>query len=171
MLVGWAINSAMIILAAATFYLHHDKVDELQQAQTMLGPLLGNHAGVVFAIALFFAGIASSITSGMAGGSIFAGLFSEPYDVKDNHSRLGIALSLITALLLIFIIGSPFKALIISQMILSVQLPFTIFLQIYLTSSKEVMGKYVNTKSTTVLMLLIGLIVTFLNVLLFMSFL
>lgn len=171
MLVGWAINSAMIILAAATFYLHHDKVDELQQAQTMLGPLLGNHAGVVFAIALLFAGIASSITSGMAGGSIFAGLFSEPYDVKDNHSRLGIALSLITALLLIFIIGSPFKALIISQMILSVQLPFTIFLQIYLTSSKEVMGKYVNTKSTTVLMLLIGLIVTFLNVLLFMSFL
>jgi manganese transport protein len=72
---------------------------------------------------------------------------------------------------LIFVIGSPFKALIISQMVLSIQLPFTIFLQIYLTSSKEVMGKYVNTKSTTVLMLFIGLIVTFLNVLLFISFL
>jgi manganese transport protein len=170
MLIGWAINSAMIILAAATFFTKGVKVDELQQAQSMLGPLLGNNAGVVFAIALLFAGIASSITSGMAGGSIFSGLFSEPYDISDNHSRLGIALSLIIALLLIFVIGNPFRALIISQMILSIQLPFTIFLQIYLTSSREVMGKYVNTKSTTVVMLIIGSIVTFLNILLFISF-
>lgn len=170
MLIGWAINSSMIILAAATFFTKGVKVDELQQAQSMLGPLLGNNAGVVFAIALLFAGIASTITSGMAGGSIFSGLFSEPYDINDNHSRLGIALSLIIALLLIFVIGNPFRALIISQMILSIQLPFTIFLQIYLTSSREVMGKYVNTKSTTVVMLIIGSIVTFLNVLLFISF-
>jgi len=170
MIIGWAINSAMIILAAATFFKTGVKVNELQQAQSMLGPLLGNNAGVVFAIALLFAGIASSITSGMAGGSIFAGLFSEPYDIKDNHSRLGIALSLLVALFLIFIIGDAFNALIISQMVLSVQLPFTIFLQIYLTSSRKVMGKYVNTKSTTGLMLFIGLIVTFLNVLLFISF-
>jgi manganese transport protein len=170
MLIGWAINSAMIILAATTFFTHEVKVGELQQAQSMLGPLLGNNAGVVFAIALLFAGIASSITSGMAGGSIFAGLFSEPYDIKDNHSRLGIALSLLVALVLIFVIKNPFSALIISQMILSIQLPFTIFLQIYLTSSSKVMGKYVNSKSTTVLMLLIGGIVTFLNVLLFISF-
>ena len=170
MLVGWAINSAMIILAASTFYTSGAKVNELQQAQSMLGPLLGNNAGVVFAIALLFAGIASSITSGMAGGSIFAGLFSEPFDVKDNHSRIGIGISLLVALVLIFIIGNPFKALIISQMVLSIQLPFTIFLQIYLTSSPKVMGKYVNTKSTTILMLLIGSIVTFLNILLFISF-
>lgn len=171
MAIGWAINSAMIILAATTFFKSGVKVDELQQAQSMLGPLLGNNAGVVFAIALLFAGIASSITSGMAGGSIFAGLFSEPYDIKDNHSRLGIAFSLLFALLLIFIVGNPFNALIISQMVLSIQLPFTIFLQIYLTSSPKVMGKYVNSKYTTGLMLIIGLIVTFLNVLLFISFL
>ncbi len=170
MLIGWAINSAMIILAATTFHEHGMKVNELQQAQSMLGPLLGNNAGVVFAIALLFAGIASSITSGMAGGSIFAGLFSEPYDIKDNHSRLGIGFSLIIALVLIFVIKNPFKALIISQMILSIQLPFTIFLQIYLTSSSKVMGKYANSKFTTILMLLIGSIVTFLNVLLFISF-
>jgi manganese transport protein len=170
MVIGWAINSAMIILAATTFFKSGVKVDELQQAQSMLGPLLGNNAGVVFAIALLFAGIASSITSGMAGGSIFAGLFSEPYDIKDNHSRLGIAISLLIALILIFLIGNPFNALIISQMVLSIQLPFTIFLQIYLTSSKTVMGKYVNSRYTTGLMLFIGLIVTFLNVLLFISF-
>lgn len=170
MLIGWAINSAMIILAAATFFSQKIQVGELQQAQSMLSPLLGNNAGVVFAIALLFAGLASSITSGMAGGSIFSGIFNEPYDIKDNHSRLGIALSLLTALLLIFLVGNAFKALIFSQMILSVQLPFTIFLQIYLTSSRKVMGKYVNAKSTTAIMLLVGSIVTFLNVLLFISF-
>jgi manganese transport protein len=170
MLIGWAINSSMIILAAATFFTKGVHVDELQQAQSMLGPLLGNNAGVVFAIALLFAGIASTITSGMAGGSIFSGIFSEPYDIKDNHSRLGIALSLLIALALIFVISNAFKALIISQMILSIQLPFTIFLQIYLTSSRKVMGKYVNVKSTTILMLLVGSIVTFLNILLFISF-
>jgi len=170
MLIGWAINSSMIILAASTFHTSGVKVTELQQAQSMLGPLLGNNAGVVFAIALLFAGIASSITSGMAGGSIFAGLFSEPYDIKDNHSRLGIALSLLTALILIFVIRNPFKALIISQMILSIQLPFTIFLQIYLTSSRKVMGNYVNSRFTTALMLLIGMIVTFLNIFLFISY-
>ena len=170
MFIGWAINSAMIILAATTFHSNGVKVGELQQAQSMLGPLLGENAAVVFAIALLFAGIASSITSGIAAGSIFSGLFSEPYDIKDNHSRLGIGLSLITALLLIFVIGNPFSALIISQMILSIQLPFTIFLQIYLTSSSKVMGKYVNAKSTTVIMLLVGAIVTFLNILLFISF-
>lgn len=170
MLIGWAINSSMIILAASTFHTQGVRVTELQQAQSMLGPLLGNNAGVVFAIALLFAGVASSITSGMAGGSIFAGLFSEPYDIKDNHSRLGIALSILTALLLIFLIQDTFKALIISQMILSIQLPFTIFLQIYLTSSRKVMGKYVNSAFTTALMLLIGMIVTFLNVFLFVSY-
>lgn len=170
MLIGWAINSSMIILAATTFYTNGVKVDELQQAQSMLGPLLGNNAGVVFAVALLFAGIASSITSGMAGGSIFAGLFGEPFDVKDNHSRMGIAISLLVATILIFIIGNPYQALIISQMILSIQLPFTIFLQIYLTSSPKVMGKYANSKLTTAIMLAIGAVVTFLNILLFISF-
>ena len=63
MLVGWAINSAMILLAAATFFKVGTEVTELQQAQGLLAPLLGMHAGIVFAVALLFAGIASTITS------------------------------------------------------------------------------------------------------------
>ncbi len=169
MIIGWAINSAMILLAASTFHKNGIQVTELQQAKEMLNPLLGSFAAVIFAIALLFAGIASTITSGMAGGSIFAGIFGEPLDLKDNHSRLGIYISLITALLIIFLIGDPFKGLIISQMLLSVQLPFTIFTQVYLTSSKKVMGKYANRKSTIVLLLTIGVIVTYLNIRLLIS--
>ena len=73
------------------------------------------------------AGISSTITSGMAAGSIFAGIFGESYHINDSHSQVGVILSLGIALLLIFFIGDPFKGLLISQMVLSIQLPFTVF--------------------------------------------
>lgn len=170
MLIGWAINSAMILLAAVTFFKAGTLVTELQQAKSLLDPLLGIHAGIVFAVALLFSGIASTITSGMAAGSIFSGIFSEPYDIKDNHSRLGITISFVVALLIIFIISNPFSGLIYSQMILSIQLPITIFVQVWLTSSEKVMGKYKNTKLDKILLYLIGGIVTALNIALFISF-
>ena len=169
MLVGWGINSAMILLAAATFFVHQTPVTELGQASSLLAPLLGQHAMVVFAIALLFSGLASTITSGMAAGTIFAGMSKEPYDIRDNHSRLGVAVSLLLALGIIFLISNPFKGLILSQMILSIQLPFTIFLQVYLTSSSKVMGRYKNSLFTKALLLLIGAVVTALNIALFVS--
>jgi manganese transport protein len=171
MIVGWAINSAMILLAAATFYANTKKVDELQQAKSLLEPLLGANASVIFAVALLFAGVASSITSGMAAGSIVSGMYNEPYDVRDNHSRIGIFISLIGALLIIFFIQDPFKGLIWSQVFLSIQLPFTIAIQVYLTSSKKVMGRYANSRFLIGLLLLIGSIVTLLIIKLLIDFL
>nr|WP_310600244.1 Nramp family divalent metal transporter [Desulfobulbus sp.] len=170
MLVGWAINSAMILLAAATFFKNGTPVDELPQAQSLLVPLLGNSAADVFAVALLFAGLASTVTSAMAGGSIFAGIFNEPYDIKDSHSRLGVCISVIGALLLLFWVNDSFKALIVSQMALSIQLPLTIWMQIYLTSSPTVMGKHANPLSTRIMLWTIGVVVSGLNVLLFASF-
>jgi manganese transport protein len=163
MIVGWAINSAMILLAAASFFTFGRKVDELQQAKKLLEPLLGTNASVVFAVALLFAGVASTITSGMAGGSIVSGMYKEPYNVRDNHSRIGIIISLVVALIIIFFIGNPFKGLILSQVFLSIQLPFTVVMQIYLTSSKKVMGKYANSRFLIGLLSVIAGIVTFLN--------
>lgn len=169
MIVGWAINSAMIILAAATFFKTKTPVTELEQAKSLLAPLLGTHAAFVFAVALFFSGISSTITSGMAAGTIFAGMFKEPYDINDNHSRLGISISLILALVIIFLISNPFNGLIISQMCLSIQLPFTIFLQVYLTSSQKVMGKFKNSNFSKIILYLLGGIVALLNIALFIS--
>lgn len=169
MLIGWAINSAMILLAAATFFRESTAVNELQDASTLLQPLLGKSAAVVFAIALLFAGIASTITSGMAAGSIFAGIYREPYDIKDSHSRWGILISLLAALALIMLIRNPFMGLLYSQMALSIQLPVTIFLQVRLTSSGRVMGKYRNRPSTKWLLYTLGGIVSALNVALLWS--
>ena len=170
MLVGWAINSAMILLAAATFFQTGTPVEELQQAQSLLTPLLGESASIVFALALLMAGISSTITSGMAAGSIFAGIFGESYHIKDIHSRVGVLLSLGIALLIIFLIDNPFYGLIISQMILSMQLPFTVFLQVSLTSSKRVMGNHANSRWSSFVLYTIAAIVSILNIMLLVGF-
>jgi manganese transport protein len=163
MIVGWAINSAMIILAAATFFNNNQIVDELQQAERLLRPLLGSNATVVFAIALLLSGVASTITSAIAGGSIVAGMYKEPYDIKDSHTRVGVLVSLIVALIIILFIGNPFKGLILSQVFLSIQLPFTVFIQVYLTSSVKVMGKYANGRLLNIFLFGIAGVITFLN--------
>ncbi len=171
MLIGWAINSSMIILAATTFFVSRVQVIELGQAQSMLIPLVGNLAAVIFGIALLFSGIASSTTAGMAGGSIFAGFFSEPYDISDVHTKLGVGGILALATLAIFFIPNPYLGLIYSQMLLSIQLPITVFLQIYLTSSKKVMGKNKNSLRHKLVLWAIGITLTVLNIMLLMSFL
>ncbi|MDU3476619.1 MAG: Nramp family divalent metal transporter [Veillonella sp.] len=142
--IGWMINSAMIILAAAVFFAHGIEVTELEQAEELLRPLIGPAAGIIFAIALLFAGFASSATAGMAGASIFAGMFGESYDMKDFHTRLGLALTYIPALLLIVFITDS--------------------LQLYMTSSRKVMGEYANRKFTNILLWGIGIIVTIMNI-------
>lgn len=169
--IGWAINSAMILMAAATFFAYHQPVSELAQAEAMLRPLLGNSAAVIFACALLLAGIASSLTAGMAGGSIVAGIFGEPFNSSDIHTRLGILITLLLGGGAIFFITDPFRGLIYSQIFLSLQLPLTIFLQIYLTSSRKVMGKHANTPFGNLLLWSIGTVVTGLNIMLLIQIL
>ncbi|MBN7572772.1 Mg2+/Co2+ transporter [Clostridium sp. 2-1] len=168
MIIGFIINSAMI-LVAITFYNNNVQVTELEQAQTMLKPLLGNSASIIFAIALLFAGLASSVTAGMAGGSIFAGLFGEEYDINSKSSKIGVLITILVALVIIFFVSNPFEGLLYSQMLLSIQLPVTIFTQIYLTSSKKVMGKYKNTTLEKIVLWSIAGIVTILNIMLLVS--
>jgi len=168
MIIGFIINSAMI-LVAITFYNNNVQVTELEQAQTMLKPLLGNSASIIFAIALLFAGLASSVTAGMAGGSIFAGLFGEEYDINSKSSKIGVLITILVALVIIFFVSNPFEGLLYSQMLLSIQLPITIFTQIYLTSSKKVMGKYKNTTLEKIVLWSIAGIVTILNIMLLVS--
>ncbi len=169
MLVGWAINSAMIILAAAVFWTAGTSVSELEQAQELLRPLVGAHAGDIFAAALLMAGVASSVTSGMAGGIITAGMAGEPYNIRDKHSLAGVAGSLLLGLAVIFLLDDIFRGLLISQMLLSVQLPITMITQVRLTSSRRVMGPYANGPFTMALLIGLTLIVSALNIMLFVN--
>ncbi len=170
MIVGWAINCAIIVLAAATFHAAGLKVEALDDAKRLLGPLLGKASGIVFAVALLFSGVSSSITAGMAGGAIYTGIYGECYDIEDRHTRRGVVITLAGASVIAIVVPDPFWALVISQMALSIQLPFTIFTQIVLTSSRKVMGEFTNRRSTTAVLLLCGLVVSALNVALAVSF-
>lgn len=169
MIIGWAINSAMILMAAATFYKAGFQVTELSQAADMLKPLVGPGASLLFAFALLLAGISSSVTAGMAGGTIVAGMFKEPYDIHDRHSQLGIIGIFLASLVIIFFVTDPFMGLVYSQMLLSIQLPITIFLQIYLTTSRKIMGKFANGRIDFTILLVVGLLVTALNIMLLVS--
>ncbi|WP_315073519.1 Nramp family divalent metal transporter [uncultured Clostridium sp.] len=168
MIIGFVINSAMI-LVAVTFYKNNIAVNELEQAQIMLKPLLGNMASLIFSIALLFAGLASCVTAGMAGGSIFAGLFGEEYNINNKNSKIGVLITILAALIIIFFISDPFQGLLYSQMLLSIQLPITIFTQIYLTSSKKVMGQYKNKTIEAITLWIIGGIVTAFNIMLLIN--
>ncbi len=170
MVVGWAINSAMIVMAAAVFFTDHVTVRELSQAEATLRPLLGQSAALVFAVALLLAGFSSSVSSAMAGASIFAGYFAEPLDLRDNHSRLGALLSIGLAALAVFFLQDPFQGLIWSQVALSIQLPWTILGLIILTSSARVMGEYRNRGGEKWLLWGLGLLVAVLNGVLLASF-
>ncbi len=170
MVIGWAINSAMIILAAATFFENNISVSLLEQAQTLLQPIVGNAASLIFAIALLLAGISSSVTAAMAGGSIYAGFFNEQYNINSKKSGLGIGITLIFAVIAIFFIGDTFAALVYSQIFLSMQLPITIFAQLCLTSSEKVMGEHKNNLFSNIILYATALAVTILNILLLVSF-
>lgn len=169
MMVGWAINSAMILVAAAIFFTKGIQITELNQAQQMLKPLLGSFASIIFAVALLMTGLSSSVTAGMAGGSIYAGLYKEPYDIHDSHTKIGVAITIILATITIFFIKNPFNGLIYSQMLLSIQLPITVFSQIYLTSSKKIMGKYANAGIERILLWAVAVIVAVLNIMLLLN--
>lgn len=167
--IGWAINCSMILLAVSTFFTKHLPIGNLEQAQSMLVPLLGNASAIIFALALLFAGISSSVTAGMAGGSILAGLFKKCFDIKDRYTKIGVGITLLGGLIAIFFIKNTFQGLIWSQTLLAIQLPITIFAQIYLTSSKKVMGDYANATSTKIILWSIAILICILNIILFIS--
>ena len=89
--------------------------------------------------------------------------------MRDRHSSIGIVVTFILALASIFFVQDAFQGLVWSQALLSLQLPLTIFMQIWLTSSPQVMGKYANSRSLKAVLVTIGLIVTALNLVLLLG--
>ena len=166
MVVGMAINMAMIVVAAAVFFRHGIIVDNLLQASATLEPLVGRVAKEVFAIGLVLAGVASSLTAGIAGGTTFGGYMKKQHGMSTRHFRIGMIITLVGACLLVFFVHDIFKALVISQVCLSVQLPFTMLPLYLLTSSPKVMGKYETGWLEKTAMAVTGIVIVILNMLL-----
>jgi manganese transport protein len=144
MVVGGAINAAMVVVSAAVFHARGVPVVELPQAHAALEPALGAAAAALFALALVLAGVASAVTAGMAGGVIVAGARGQAFVTSERSSRLGMVGVIVAALGGALLVREPFQALIESQIVLGVQLPLTVGALLALTSSRRVMGAQVS---------------------------
>ncbi len=169
MVLGWAVNSAMIIVAAAVFAGNGIMVDSIEQASETLTPLAGPLAGLLFAIALVFAGVGSSVTSSMAEVNVITGFLGQPEDPKTLLYRISVFITAIPSLLIILFALDTYKILIFSQVVLSVQLPFTLVPLLLLCSSAKLMGRFKSGRAEFIAALLISIIVIILNIYLFYS--
>ncbi len=169
MTMGWIVNSSMIIVAAAVFFNSNVVVDSIEQASATLRPLAGELASLLFAVALVFAGVGSSITSSMAEVNVITGFLGQPEDPRTFLYKISVFITAIPSFLIILFSLNTFKILIFSQVVLSVQLPFTLIPLLILARDKKRMGVFRSGKFEFSAAILISAIVIVLNLYLLYS--
>jgi manganese transport protein len=160
---GWLVNSAMIIVAAAVFYEAGVNVTSIEQASQTLEPLVGPLAQFVFGIALLAAGLSSSVTASLAEANIVTGYLGRPEDPRTRTYRVGLVVLTLPAMVLIIVGIDAFQALIVSQVVLSLQLPFTIIPMLWLSRARGVMGEERTGTMTTAVGMLVAALIIALN--------
>ena len=169
MLMGWIVNSSMIIVAAAVFSENNIIVDSIEQASATLKPLAGPLAGLLFAIALVFAGVGSSVTSSMAEVNVITGFLGKPEDPRTFLYRISVFITAIPSFMIIIMGMDTFKILIFSQVVLSVQLPFTLIPLLILCRDRKRMGQFRSGTWEFIAALIISIVVIILNLYLLYS--
>ena len=169
MIMGWVVNSAMIIVAATVFFKNNVLVDSIEQASATLKPLAGSLAGLLFAIALVFAGVGSSITSSMAEVNVITGFLGKPEDPRTLLYKLSVFITAIPSFLIIIFSMDTFRILVFSQVVLSIQLPFTLVPLIMLCRSKKLMKNFRSSHKEFIAAFIISAVVISLNLYLLYS--
>ncbi|NQE34531.1 Nramp family divalent metal transporter [Microcoleus asticus] len=141
------INSAILILSAATFHFSgYQEVAEIQDAYKLLSPVLGvGSASAIFAFALLASGQNSTLTATLAGQIVMEGFLN--FRLRPWLRRLLTRLVAIVPALISIILfgeGSTTNLLVFSQVILSLQLPFAVIPLVMFTSNRRLMGEFVN---------------------------
>jgi manganese transport protein len=169
MLSGWVVNSAMIIVAAAVFHRHAVTVTGIEQASATLKPLAGPLAGFLFAVALVFAGVGSSVTSSMAEANVITGFLGRPEDPRTPLYRVAVFITALPSFLILVLGADTFRILIFSQVVLSIQLPFTLIPLLILCRNRRVMGAFRSNTREFAAAVAISAVVIVLNVYLLYS--
>ena len=161
------INASILILAAAAFYtVGQNDVAEIDKAHLLLEPLLGSSlAPVLFGVALLCAGLNSTVTATMAGQIVMEGFIN--LRIAPWARRLitrGLAIIPAIFVILLYGSGGVGELLILSQVVLSFQLPFAIVPLVMFTASRAKMGELVAPRWLTGLCWLIAAVIIVLNV-------
>jgi manganese transport protein len=168
--VAGIINAAILIMAAAAFGVTGYTVGTVQEAYTTLTPLFGVAASVVFAVTLLASGLSSSTTGVLAGQALMEGLLGPGINPWLRRIVVRI-INVIPTMLAISAGFNPLDLLVYSQVILSLLIPLPLIPILYFTSSRSLMGEFVNRRATTVVAIAFaGLILAF-NGFLLMNFL
>jgi manganese transport protein len=142
------VNAAILIMSAALFFKRGIVVTEIQQAHQLLAPLLGTSlAGAMFAVALLCSGQSSTLTGTLAGQIVMEGFLNirmRPW-LRRLITRM---IAIVPAALTIYFAGerATYQLLILSQVILSMQLPFAVIPLIHFTSDRARMGAFANAR-------------------------
>ncbi|MEQ1768348.1 MAG: Nramp family divalent metal transporter [Devosia sp.] len=166
------INASLLILAAATFYKSGQVVDDLNVAHGLLNPLLGSTvAPVLFGVALLCCGLNSTVTATMAGQIVMEGFIDIRMAAWARRlvTRL---VAIIPAIVTILIAGEAQlgKLLVLSQVVLSFQLPFAVIPLVLFTAQKSKLGELVSPRWLTFLAAVIAALLVSLNVKLIIDF-
>ena len=157
--VAGLVNMAMVMMASSAFHAGHPEVAEIETAYHTLTPLLGIGAAGVFLVSLIASGISSSTVGTMAGQMIMQGFvaFRIPIWVR----RL---VTILPAFVIVALGVNATKALIISQVVLSIALPLPMISLLIFTGRADIMGAFVNRKATHVAALIGTAVVLLLNI-------
>jgi manganese transport protein len=160
------VNAAILVVAGAVFFKNNVVVTEIQQAYQMLTPLVGAAlAGVLFAVALMVSGFSSTITGTMAGQIVMEGFLN--FRMRPWLRRLITRMAaIVPAALTMYFAGeqSTFRLLILSQVVLSVQLPFAVIPLIHFTNDRGRMGEFANKLWVKILAWTVTAIIVGLNI-------
>jgi len=160
---GWMVNCAMIVVAAAVFYRNGVTVDSIEQAAVTLEPLAGSLARLLFGIALLLAGLGSSNTSSMAEANVLTGYLGRSEDPRSRLYRMSLFVLALPALGVIMAGLNSYTVLLLSQVVLSIQLPLTILPLIVVTGDRRLMGDLASSATERFLASAAGLLVVGLN--------
>jgi manganese transport protein len=160
------INASILILAAATFHrIGRTDIAELDQAHSFLAPLLGSTlAPTLFAVALLCCGLNSTVTATLSGQIVMEGFLNlriTPW-LRRLVTR---TIAIVPAVVVTVLAGEKGTAqlLIMSQVVLSLQLPFAVVPLVMFTASRAKMGEYVAPRWLTALAALVAAAIIALN--------
>jgi manganese transport protein len=162
--VAGVVNMAMVMMASSAFHAGHSDVAEIETAYHTLTPLLGGAAAGVFLVSLIASGISSSTVGTMAGQMIMQGFvgFSIPIAVR----RL---VTMAPAFVVVALGVNATKALVISQVVLSIALPLPMVALLLFTRRPDIMGAFANGRATNLAALLGTIVVLALNLFLILQ--
>jgi len=161
------INAAILVIAAATFHgTGYESVADISDAHQLLSPLLGTSlASVLFAVALLCSGQNATLTGTLAGQIVMEGFINlrlRPW-LRRLITRL---IAIIPAIIVVYLYGErgTGSLLILSQVVLSLQLPFAVFPLVMFTGNRAKMGEFVSPLWMRLLAWTVAIIIAVLNV-------